>query len=118
MESSNVNIECDNILTWFEDVSKNASSVQTQILCKILKQNNEVEYLKKWFGSYNVQDMDACALESLFTSVVPLASHADFDPFIQRIANGEIGPILTKQPITTLSLRYLYVLCYNSFIPL
>ncbi|XP_004487309.1 indole-3-acetic acid-amido synthetase GH3.10 [Cicer arietinum] len=86
MESSNVNIECDNILTWFEDVSKNASSVQTQILCKILKQNNEVEYLKKWFGSYNVQDMDACALESLFTSVVPLASHADFDPFIQRIA--------------------------------
>nr|KYP53415.1 putative indole-3-acetic acid-amido synthetase GH3.5 [Cajanus cajan] len=48
--------------------------------------------------------MDACALESLFTSVVPLASHADLDPYIQKIADGDTTPILIQQPITTLSL--------------
>lgn len=92
------------IITWFEDVSKNAGSVQTETLCKILKQNYGVEYLNKWLGSYNISEMDACALESLFTSVVPLASHADFESYIQKIADGNTGPILTQQPITTLSL--------------
>jgi len=94
------------IITWFEDVSKNAASVQTQTLCSILKQNCGVEYLKKWLGSYNISDMDACELESLFTSLVPLASHADLEPYIQKIADGDTAPILTQQPITTLSLRY------------
>jgi len=106
------------IITWFEDVSKNAGSVQTQTLCKILKQNYGVEYLKTWLGSYNISEMDACALESLFTSVVPLASHADFEPYIQKIADGDTGPILTQQPITTLSLRYycLFVYLFTHFI--
>ncbi|KAL9322491.1 hypothetical protein ACSQ67_010544 [Phaseolus vulgaris] len=92
------------IITWFEDVSKNAGFVQTQTLCNILKQNCRVEYLKKWLGSYNISDMDACELESLFTSLVPLASHADFEPYIQKIADGDTTPILTQQPMTTLSL--------------
>ncbi|KAJ1434583.1 GH3 family [Sesbania bispinosa] len=98
----NTTIDSD-IITWF-DVSKNAGSVQTQILSRILKQNHGVEYLNKWLGSYNIEEMDVCALESLFTSVVPLASHADFEPYIQKIADGETGPILTQQPLTTLSL--------------
>ena len=38
------------IIGWFEDVSKNAASVQTQMLCQILKQNHGVEYLNKWLG--------------------------------------------------------------------
>ncbi|TKY48837.1 indole-3-acetic acid-amido synthetase GH3.5 [Spatholobus suberectus] len=103
--TSNDNCISDfDIITWFEDMSKNAGSVQTQTLCRILKQNCGVEYLKKWLGSYNISEMDASALESLFTSVVPLASHADFEPYIQKIADGDTGPILTQQPITTLSL--------------
>nr|AFK49247.1 unknown [Lotus japonicus] len=97
------NIEYD-IISWFEYVSQNAGSIQSQILSLILKQNNGVEYLKKWLGNYDIQEMEACALESLFTSVVPLASHADFEPFIQRIADGDTAPLLTQQPITTLSL--------------
>ncbi|XP_028761584.1 indole-3-acetic acid-amido synthetase GH3.10-like [Neltuma alba] len=93
------------IIRWFEDVTEKAGSVQTQILSQILKQNHGVEYLNKWLGDYNILDMDACALESLFTSVVPLASHEDFEPFIQRIADGDTTPLLTRQPpITTLSL--------------
>ena len=94
------------VISWFEEVSQNAGYVQTQLLSQILKQNYGVEYLSKWLGNYNILEMDACALESLFSSVVPLASHADFEPFIQRIADGDTAPLLTQQPITTLSLRY------------
>ncbi|KAJ7948276.1 jasmonic acid-amido synthetase JAR1 [Quillaja saponaria] len=92
------------IISSFEEVSKNVGSVQTLILSQILELNYGVEYLQKWLGDLNIQEMDACALETLFTSLVPLASHVDLEPFIQRIADGETGPILTQQPITTLSL--------------
>lgn len=103
--NGNGNYEYEMIIKWFEDVSKKASSVQTQILSNILKQNHGVEYLKKWLGDYNVLEMEPCALESLFTSLVPISSHADFEPFIQRISDGDTHALLTRQPITTLSLR-------------
>ena len=105
------------IISWFEDVSQNAGFVQTQLLFQILKQNYGVEYLKKWLGSYNILEMDACALESLFSSVVPLASHADFEPFMQRIADGDTTPLLTQQPITTLSLRYHHLFIFYTLVP-
>ena len=105
--NNNTSNGCHDIVSWFEDVSEEAGSVQTQTLYRILKQNYEVEYLRKWLGEFKIAEMDACALESLFTSAVPLSSHADFEPFIQRIADGDTGPILTQEPITTLSLRYL-----------
>lgn len=106
--SNSSNYGHDNIISWFEDVAEKAGFVQTQILSQILKQNHGVEYLNKWLGDYNILDMDASALESLFTSVVPLASHKDFEPFIQRIADGDTSPLLTPQPtITALSLRCL-----------
>ncbi|KAI5389858.1 hypothetical protein KIW84_075241 [Lathyrus oleraceus] len=98
------NSDYEKIISWFEDVSNNTGSVQTEILSHILKENNGVEYLKKWFGGYNILEMEACALESLFSSLVPIASHADFEPFIQRISDGDTAPLLTQQPITTLSL--------------
>ena len=104
------------VMNWFEDLSQNAGFVQTQLLCQILEQNYGVEYLKKWLGSYNILEMDACALESLFSSVVPLASHADFEPFMQRIADGDTTPLLTQQPITTLSLRYHHLLFLSFFL--
>lgn len=105
--NSNGNADGDyqyEIISWFDSVSKNAAMVQTETLGQILHLNYGVEYLKKWFGDMKIQDMDACALESLYASLVPLASHADFEPFIQRIADGDTAPILTQQPITTLSL--------------
>lgn len=93
------------IISWFEEVSENAGRVQTETLRRILELNYGVEYLKKWLGDIiNIQEMDATALESLYTSLVPLASHADLEPFIQRIADGDTSPTLTLQPITTLSL--------------
>ncbi|KAF5948372.1 hypothetical protein HYC85_014329 [Camellia sinensis] len=93
------------IIRWFEDVAENAGFVQTHTLRRILELNYGVEYLKKWLGCIkNVQDMDANALESLYTSLVPIASHADLEPYIHRIADGDTSPLLTQQPITTLSL--------------
>ncbi|KAM1919377.1 hypothetical protein FF1_023891 [Malus domestica] len=94
----------DDIVRWFKEVTENAGLVQTQTLRRILELNFEVEYLKKWLGDIEIKEVDACVLESLYTSLVPLASHADLEPYIQRIANGDSGPILTKQPMTTLSL--------------
>ncbi|CAA3009930.1 jasmonic acid-amido synthetase JAR1 [Olea europaea subsp. europaea] len=99
----NIGSYCD-IISWFEDVSENAPRVQTQTLRRILQLNFAVEYLKKWIGEVNVEDVEDSALESLYTSLVPLASHADFEPYVQRIVDGEKAPLITEEPITTLSL--------------
>lgn len=95
----------ENVISWFESVAENTGLVQTQTLSKILKLNYGVDYLKKWLGDMDVQDMDDNALESMYTSLVPLSSHADLESYIQRIADGDTSPLLTQQPITTLSLR-------------
>ncbi|KAI7751866.1 hypothetical protein M8C21_003374 [Ambrosia artemisiifolia] len=94
----------EDVIRWFEEVAKNAGKVQMETLKKILEMNHGVEYLEKWLKDVDVNNMDAEALQSLYASKVPLASHADLEPFIQRIADGETSPLLTKQPITTLSL--------------
>ncbi|KAJ4729863.1 jasmonic acid-amido synthetase JAR1-like [Melia azedarach] len=92
------------IIAWFEHLSENPGFVQRETLRRILQQNSQVEYLKKLLGDTKIEGMDACALESLYTSLVPLASHADLEPYIRRIADGDTAPLLTQQPITTLSL--------------
>ncbi|KAL3647094.1 hypothetical protein CASFOL_008062 [Castilleja foliolosa] len=93
------------IIDWFDEVAEQAGPVQTQTLCSILEQNCGVEYLKKWLGDVDVNEIESSSkLESLYTSLVPIVSHADFEPYIRRIADGETGPLITQQPITTLSL--------------
>ncbi|CAN8247929.1 unnamed protein product [Cochlearia groenlandica] len=94
----------DDVVNWFEYVSESACKVQSQTLRRILELNSGVEYLKKWLGDTNVEDMDDYTLETLFTSLVPIVSHSDLDPYIQRIADGETSPLLTQEPITVLSL--------------
>uniref|UniRef100_A0A2P2JF02 Indole-3-acetic acid-amido synthetase GH3.5 n=1 Tax=Rhizophora mucronata TaxID=61149 RepID=A0A2P2JF02_RHIMU len=102
--NSNTCHECD-IIGWFENISERAAAVQTETLRRILELNWGVEYLRQFFGDIKIQDMDACTLESLYTSLVPLASHADLQPYIQRIADGDAAAaLLTQQPIETLSL--------------
>ncbi|KAJ8618163.1 hypothetical protein MRB53_014349 [Persea americana] len=96
--------EDEEIISWFEDIAFKAACVQTQTLHQILEQNFGVEYLRKWLGNLKIQDIEPCALESLYTSLVPLVSHADLEPYIQRIADGDPSPLLTQEPITTLSL--------------
>jgi auxin responsive GH3 family protein len=94
----------DDVIGWFEHVSENACKVQSETLRRILELNSGVEYLRKWLGTVDVEKMDDYTLETLFTSLVPIVSHADLDPYIQRIADGETSPLLTQEPITVLSL--------------
>ncbi|KAK4486916.1 hypothetical protein RD792_006225 [Penstemon davidsonii] len=94
----------DDIIDWFDDVAEHAGTVQTETLRRILKLNYNVEYLKKWLGDVNVLEMEASALESLYKSLVPIVSHANLEPYIRRIADGDKEPLLTQEPITTLSL--------------
>lgn len=103
MNNNNNDYDYD-VIDWFENVSGNAGHVQTETLRRILELNFGVEYLKKWLGDIKIQEVDACALESLFTSLVPLVSHVDLEPYIQRIADGDTAPLLTQQPMKTLSL--------------
>lgn len=93
------------IIRWFEEVAEDADLVQQQTLRQILELNHGVEYLKKWLGDIKLQEMDENALETIYTSLVPLVSHADLEPYIQRIADGDTAPLLTQHPITNLSLR-------------
>ncbi|PHT43330.1 hypothetical protein CQW23_17355 [Capsicum baccatum] len=96
-------IETD-IIGWFEEVAEESVDVQRQTLRRILELNHGVEYLKKWIGDIRIQEMDDNEMESIYASLVPLASHVDLEPFTQRIADGDTTPLLTQQPITNLSL--------------
>ncbi|KAJ8556166.1 hypothetical protein K7X08_022924 [Anisodus acutangulus] len=99
------NYKGNEIISWFEETAENVAVVQRQTLRRILELNHGVEYLKKWLGDIRLQDiMDENALESLYATMVPLASHADFEPYIHRIADGDKAPLLTQEPMTTLSL--------------
>ncbi|XP_058209022.1 indole-3-acetic acid-amido synthetase GH3.10 isoform X1 [Rhododendron vialii] len=94
------------IIGWFEDMAENAGRVQTEMLRRILVQNHGVEYLRKWLGDDvgSVEEMEGSVLESVYRSLVPVVCHADLEPYIERIADGDTSPLLTQQPITTLSL--------------
>lgn len=98
----------DDIIGWFEGMADNPGLVQTNTLRRIIELNYDTEYLQKWLGGTNInyllQEMEPHALESLYASLVPLVYHADLKTYIQRIADGDPTPILTKEPITMLSL--------------
>lgn len=94
------------IIHWFEQVCREASAIQAQTLGQIIRRNVGAEYLKRWMGHLpQLHEMEDQELESLFTSLVPVSSHADYDPYIQRVAEGDPSPILIQEPVTTLSLR-------------
>ncbi|XP_031477934.1 indole-3-acetic acid-amido synthetase GH3.10-like [Nymphaea colorata] len=93
------------IIQWFEEVCREAPAVQARTLGQIIRQNSGAEYLNKWMGHLpQLHEMEDQELESLFSSFVPLSSHADYEPYIQRIADGDPSPILIQQPVTTISL--------------
>ncbi|KAG9457780.1 hypothetical protein H6P81_002288 [Aristolochia fimbriata] len=80
----------------FEAETKDAERVQRETLEKILEENEDTEYLKK-FGLKGRRD------EETFRKCVPLASHQDFLPFIERIADGDSSPVLAAKPFTALT---------------
>ncbi|KAL9245404.1 hypothetical protein vseg_019064 [Gypsophila vaccaria] len=79
----------------FEEITKNASQVQNDLLRKILEENKEAEYLKELMnGSTDVETFKQC---------VTLVTHKDLEHLIQRIVDGDKSPILTTKPLTHFS---------------
>lgn len=92
METVNV----DELIEEFETITKDAGRIQRETLRKILEENASAEYLQN-LGLNGRTDPES------FKSCVPLVTHEDLEPYIQRIIDGDISPILTGKPITTIS---------------
>ncbi|KAK9056140.1 hypothetical protein SSX86_027229 [Deinandra increscens subsp. villosa] len=87
----------EEVIEEFEAFTKDAKRVQIETLKKILKENGEAEYLKKW-------GLDGKTDPESYSSCVPLVTHKDLEHLIQQIADGSPHPILTGKPITTITL--------------
>ncbi|KAL2892083.1 Jasmonic acid-amido synthetase JAR1 [Bienertia sinuspersici] len=85
------------VIKGFEELTKNAGVVQEEILKKILEENCEAEYLQETAlnGRTDAESFKEC---------IPLATHSDLEPYIQRIIDGDSSPILTGKSIPTISL--------------
>ncbi|MBA0860737.1 hypothetical protein Goshw_020671 [Gossypium schwendimanii] len=81
----------------FEVMTKDAENVQRETLKMILEENGCAEYLQN-MGLNGRTDPES------FKACVPLVTHKDLEPYIQRVADGAFSPILTGKPITTISL--------------
>lgn len=96
-EMPNPVISYEQVIDEFEKMTKDAESVQRKILKEILEHNSGTEYLQKWNLNGRIDDPQH------FKSCVPLVTYADLDPYIQRIADGDTSPVLTRDPIHLMS---------------
>ncbi|CAL9116268.1 unnamed protein product, partial [Musa textilis] len=85
------------VIDEFEALTEDAGRLQRETLREILEQNGEAEYLRN-FGLGGRTDPDS------FKSRIPLVTHGDLEPYIQRIADGDTSPVLTGKPVTSISL--------------
>jgi jasmonic acid-amino synthetase len=97
LEKMDKKFDPEEIIEEFEMLTKDAERVQRETLHKILEANGRAEYLEKW-GLDGRTDLES------FKACVPLVTHKDLEPYIQRIVDGDNSPILTGKPITTISL--------------
>jgi auxin responsive GH3 gene family len=88
----------ERVIAEFEQVTRDAATVQRETLRWILAENAAVEYLQG-LGLAGRTDPDS------FRACVPLATHGDLEPYIARIADGDASPVLTAKPVTSISLR-------------
>ncbi|KAF8733580.1 hypothetical protein HU200_014885 [Digitaria exilis] len=86
------------VIAEFEELTRDAAAVQRETLRRILAENAAAEYLQErgLAGRTDAASFRAC---------VPLATHADVEPYIARIADGDTSAVLTAKPITSISLR-------------
>ncbi|CAO2147084.1 unnamed protein product [Urochloa humidicola] len=88
---------CEEAINEFEALTRDAGRVQQDTLKKILELNADAEYLNH-FGLNGRTDVQS------YKSCIPLCVHSDLEPYIQRIVDGESSPLLTGEPVTSLSL--------------
>ncbi|KAK6121540.1 hypothetical protein DH2020_044717 [Rehmannia glutinosa] len=82
-----------NPLQLIEEMTRNADSVQQDVLTRILTRNAQTEYLKGF-------NLDGTTDRETFKSKIPIVTYDDLQPLIRRIADGDRSPILTAQPIS------------------
>ncbi|GER46368.1 auxin-responsive GH3 family protein [Striga asiatica] len=85
------------VVEQFELLSMDAERIQKETLKQILEENGETEYILKW-GLFGKTDPNS------YKARVPIVTHKDLEPYIQRVADGEKWPILTGKPISAISL--------------
>ncbi|KAK8475047.1 hypothetical protein V6N13_020790 [Hibiscus sabdariffa] len=90
-------LDVEKVVRDFEATTKDAENVQRQTLKLILEENGCAEYLQK-LGLNGRTDPES------FKACVPVVTHKDLEPYIQRVVDGALPPILTGKPITTISL--------------
>jgi auxin responsive GH3 gene family len=89
----------EEVIDKFERLTRDAAAVQRETLRRILADNAGAEYLRG-LGLAGRTDPDS------FRACVPLATHADMEPYIARIADeGDTSHVLTATPVTSISLR-------------
>ncbi|XP_072965289.1 jasmonoyl--L-amino acid synthetase GH3.5-like [Typha angustifolia] len=89
--------DIEKVIQEFEEVTKDAGRVQRETLKKILEENADTEYLQN-FGLQGKTDPES------FKACIPLVTHKDLEPYIQRIVDGDTSPVLTAKPVTSISL--------------
>ena len=87
----------EKVIAEFERLSRDAAAVQRETLRRILADNAAAEYLQG-------RGIAGCTDPDSFRACVPLATHADVEPYIARIADGDASAVLTAGPITSISL--------------
>ncbi|KAH0726554.1 hypothetical protein KY290_004075 [Solanum tuberosum] len=97
LEKTEMKFDPEEVIEEFEALTKEAGKVQEETLKKILEENGSTVYLQQW-GLNGRTDPET------FKACVPLVTHKDLEPYIQRIADGDLSPVLTGKPITTISL--------------
>ncbi|KAL8060678.1 hypothetical protein ABFX02_02G040300 [Erythranthe guttata] len=80
-------------LQFVEEMTRNADSVQENVLAQILTRNAETEYLKGF-------NLNGATDRETFKSKIPMVTYEDLQPLIQRIADGDRSPILSSHPVS------------------
>ncbi|KAL3515340.1 hypothetical protein ACH5RR_022242 [Cinchona calisaya] len=80
-------------LQFIEEMTRNADTVQENVLAEILTRNAQTEYLQRF-------KLGAVTDRQTFKSKIPIITYEDLQSEIQRIANGDRSPILSAHPIS------------------
>lgn len=111
LEKEEEGLNVEKVIEEFEDLTKHAERVQRETLRKILEANASAEYLQN-LGLNGRTDPES------FKACVPLVTHKDLEPYIQRIIDGDASSVLTGKPITTMSLRSFLFYCFSFVVEL
>lgn len=97
LEKMEERLDPEAVIEELESLSRDAERVQRETLQKILDENGGAEYLQRW-------GLNGRTDPATFKACVPIVTHSDLEPYIQRIADGTSPCALTGKPITTISL--------------